>query len=133
MKRSSSRIRSKKARKQRKELYNLPAHRRRKQISAHLCEELLLKYNVRAIPVRKGDTVKILRGGTGIKGVENKVATIDTKHMKITVEGVTIAKSDKKQVALSLDPSNVLLTKLDLSDPLRREKLDSLARTGAEE
>ena len=50
-----------KTRKQRKILFNRPQHQKRKAISAHLVEELLLKYDKRRLPVIKGDTVKVMR------------------------------------------------------------------------
>ena len=40
-----------KTRKQRKMLFNRPQHQKRKAISAHLVEELLLKYDKRSLPV----------------------------------------------------------------------------------
>lgn len=108
-------------RKQRKMRYNAPIHRRRKMIASHLAEDLMLKYNKRSVPVKKGDTVKIIRGS--LKGHIGKVASVDTKKMKITVEGATIAKADKSQVARPIDPSNVIITHLDLSDPWRSKKI----------
>lgn len=108
-------------RKQRKMRYNAPIHRRRKMIASHLAEDLMLKYNKRSVPVKKGDTVKIIRGS--LKGHIGKVASVDTKKMKITVEGATAAKADKSQVARPIDPSNVIITHLDLSDPWRSKKI----------
>ena len=52
-------------------------HQRRRMISAHLDSALIREYNVRSLPVRKGDTVKIVRGSKDLKGTENKVASID--------------------------------------------------------
>lgn len=108
-------------RKQRKMRYNAPIHRRRKMIASHLAEDLMLKYNKRSVPVKKGDTVKIIRGG--LKGHVGKVASVDTRKIKIRVEGATIAKADKSQVARPIDPSNVIITHLDLSDPWRSKKI----------
>ena len=109
-------------RKQRKMRYNAPIHRRRKMIASHLAEDLMLKYNKRSVPVKKGDTIKIIRGG--LKGHIGKVASVDTRKMKITVEGATVAKADKSQVARPIDPSNVIITHLDLSDPWRSKKIE---------
>ncbi len=108
-------------RKERKTLYNLPVHKRRAQISAHLDETLLLKYNTRSAVVRKGDTVRIMRGE--YKGTSGKVIGVNTRTRKVTVDGVTVTKAKATQVARPLDPSNLVITKLDLTDPLRREKL----------
>ncbi len=117
---------SKSPRKQRKILRNMPLHRRGRLISAHLTEELRKMYGVRSLTVRKGDTVEVVRGS--FKGHINKVASVDRKRGLLHIEGVTIAKSDEKQVAKPIHPSNVILTKLDTSDPLRKKKLDELAK-----
>nr|AJS13105.1 large subunit ribosomal protein L24 [uncultured archaeon] len=112
-------------RKQRKALYNAPWQKRRRLMSAHLSEEYLedKKRDLpRAVPVRKGDVVKIMRGDDS--GKEGKVATIDYRALRITVEGVTHAKSDGKQVAKSIHPSNVLIVKLDETDPLRLRRFE---------
>lgn len=111
-------------RKQRKTWFNAPLHTRRKQIASHLAENLILKYNRRALPVVKGDIVKVMRGA--FRGHEDRIASVDLKLRKVTVEGVTITKADGKKKAKPVDPSNLLITKLNLTDKLRR---DRLART----
>jgi large subunit ribosomal protein L24 len=108
-------------RKQRKAMYNTPLHQRRKQIASHLSEELLLKYNLRTVPVVTGDEVKIMRGGS--KGKTGKVVEVDTKKRRVVVEGVTHKKADGTDVALPLDASNLLVTKLNLEDKRRRTKI----------
>ncbi len=115
-----------KPRKVRKEIYNAPEHKRRKMVSSHLSDELIGKYGIRSLPVRKGDTVKIVRGLW--KGTEGKVSGVDLKKMAISVEGVLISKADKKQVPRWIHASNVIITKLDLSDKIRYEKLKNIAK-----
>lgn len=110
-------------RKQRKARYDAPLHVRRKQLASHLSEELLLKYNTRSIPVVTGDEVKVLRGSH--KGETGKVVDVDTKHRNLIIEGVTVKKADGTDVPRPVDPSNVLLTKLNLDDERRRDKLGS--------
>ena len=51
-----------KPRKQRKYNYNAPLHLRGSQLHVHLSKELRQKHGVRALRVRVGDTVKVLRG-----------------------------------------------------------------------
>ena len=114
---------STKARKQRKAFYNAPSHIRRKNISSHLSEELQKEYKLRSLQVIKGDTVKVMRGDEEILGIEGKVAAVITKTGRVTVEGVTIAKADGTQIARPVHASKVMITKLDLSDPKRKEKL----------
>ena len=124
---------SKKARKQRLSIMTAPQHKRRKMMSARLAPEYLNKkgkWYPRAVPVRKGDTVVVLRGNKDIKGQEGKVASVDYGAMRITIEGLTQAKADKSMVARKIHPSNVMITKLDESDPWRRRKLEELANRG---
>jgi len=115
-------MKSIKARKQRKAFYNAPLHQKRKQISSHLEENLLLKYDRRRIPVVKGDTVRVMRGIH--KGHEDKITQVHVKDTLVDVEGVTITKADGKKVAKSIHPSNLLITKLNLTDKWRRETLE---------
>ena len=115
-------MKSVKARKQRKELYNAPLHKKRKWISAHLKENLLLKYDKRAVPVVKGDTVKVMRGS--FKGHEDKIAHVNVKKGYIEIEGIILTKADGKKIAKPVHASNVIITKLNLTDKWRRKKLE---------
>jgi large subunit ribosomal protein L24 len=117
---------STKARKQRKARANAPLHKKERMVAAHLDASLIKEYNVRSVTVRKGDTVKIIRGAKEFKTGEAKVASVDLKKMKIIVENITIPKADGTQKQKPIDPSDVVITKLDLSDPWRKEKLDKL-------
>lgn len=117
---------STKARKQRKARAHAPLHKKRRMVAAHLDSTLMREYNVRSLTVRKGDTVKVLRGGEGSKGTESKVAKVDLAECKIIIENVTVAKADGTLKQKAVDPSDVVITKLDLSDPWRKEKLEGL-------
>jgi len=115
-------MKSVKARKQRKAFYNAPLHKKQKSIASHLEENLLLKYDQRSVPLITGDTVKVMRGV--FKGHEDKVAKIHVKDYRVEVEGVTITKADGKKIAKPLHPSNLLITKLNLTDKWRRNNLE---------
>ncbi|MET1159408.1 MAG: 50S ribosomal protein L24 [Thermoprotei archaeon] len=104
--------------KQRKALYNAPLHKLRKLFNAPLSKELREKYGVKRLPVRVGDVVKIMRGDW--KGHEGKVVKVDTKRVRIYVEGVQIKKADGTPVYYPIHPSKVMIIKLDLSDKWRR-------------
>jgi len=117
---------STKAGKQRKARAEAPLHKRKRMVSAHLSSALMSEYNVRSVGVRKGDTVKMLRGAKDFKVSEAKVASVDLKSCKIIVENVTVPKADGTQKQKPVDPSDVEITKLDLSDSWRKEKLDKL-------
>jgi ribosomal protein L24 len=58
------------------------------------------------------------------KGTNGKVLTIDATKRKVTVDGVTNKKADGTEVPLPVDPSNLLITKLNLEDNRRRAKLE---------
>jgi large subunit ribosomal protein L24 len=112
---------SRQPRKQRRAQAHAPAHQARKLLSGHLDGDLIIKYNRRSLPVVLGDTVKVLRGG--YRGHTEKVILVDTGARKIHVEGVTILQADGTKVPRPVDPSNVVITKLNLADSRRREKL----------
>ena len=65
-------------------------------MSCHLNKELKTKYDVRSIPVRKGDTVKIMRGT--LKGKEGKVMTVYRKKWAIHIEKVVREKTNGKHI-----------------------------------
>ena len=101
---------SSKARNQRKMRANAPAHIKRKMLSSHLSADLQKEYGKRSARVCLGDTVMIVRGGEGIRGVEGKVIGVMTDEGRITVEGVTINQADNTAVARPVHASNVIIT-----------------------
>ena len=113
-------------RKVRKAYYDAPLHQRKHSIRAHLDDELLVKYNARNIAVRRGDTVKVMRGG--YRGHVGKISNVDTKNRRLYIEKVTSVKADGKEKPRPIHPSNVLVTKLELSDPWRKEKLEKRSK-----
>ena len=120
---------SKKPRSQRGKVHKAPLHRRRKMIAAHLGSKYLedaKRYYPRSAALRKGDTVRVIRGS--FAGHVGKVEAVDTRSMRITVDGATIAKADGTQIAVKIHPSNVVITKLDLSDPIRKKKFEGISK-----
>ncbi|MBU0762581.1 MAG: 50S ribosomal protein L24 [Candidatus Altiarchaeota archaeon] len=112
---------SQQARKQRKWRANAPLHKRQKMVSAPLSEEIKKKYKRNALPVRKKDTVKIMRGN--MRGHTGEVVRVDLKTLKIFVHGVTAKKADGKDKERPIDPSNVQIIELSEEDKKRREVL----------
>jgi len=108
-------------RKQRKQLYNAPLHKRYKIFSAPLSLGLKKSHGVSTLPVRSGDTVKIMRGER--KGIEGKVAGVDRTKYRISIEGVTREKVDGTATPVPIHPSKVMITNLNLDDKWRREIL----------
>ncbi|MEM0006999.1 MAG: 50S ribosomal protein L24 [Candidatus Bathyarchaeia archaeon] len=108
--------------KQRKMLFQAPDHIRYKHFSAPLSPELRKSYGTRSLPVRSGDTVRVLRGDH--KGFEGKVARVDRKKFKIYIEGLTREKVDGSTVFVPIHPSKVMITKLNLDDKWRKKILE---------
>lgn len=109
-------------RKQRKWLANAPIHKRRKMLGARLSNDLQEKYKRRSMPVRRGDTVKIVRGE--FKGSIGEVTRVNPKSYRIYISGVTIKKANGRDVERAITPSNVLITELFMEDKERREMLE---------
>jgi len=103
-------------------LFNAPAHLRHKLMAAPLSPELLAQKGIKALPVRKGDTVRIQRGDH--KGFEGKVSRVDLKEYRIYLEGLTREKVDGTTVFVALHPSKVMIRNLNLDDKLRKAVLE---------
>ena len=113
---------SKQVRKQRKYRARAPLHIKQKFLSAHLIKELAKKHGRRSIRVRKGDIVKVMRGE--FKKHTGKVERVFTKKSKVQVEGVRMIKKDGTKIPYLIDPSNLMIITLDLTDKRRQIKLE---------
>ncbi len=120
---------SKQPRKQRLAHYTAPYHRRHREMSAPIDRGLRERQlsrgfmYPRAIPVRKGDRVMIVRG-EGKTGSASKIAKIDRKARKVYVEGFTYFKSDGTELQRPIDASNLVIINPDWSDVRRRKLLN---------
>ncbi len=103
-------------------LFQAPDHIRYKHFAALLAPELRKSYGTRSLPVRSGDTVRVMRGDH--KGFEGKVARVDRKKFRIHVEGLTREKVDGSTVFVPIHPSKVMITKLNLDDKWRKKILE---------
>ena len=108
---------SKQPRKQRKALYNAPAHARGKHLSASLSKDLRAKVGKRSLPIRTGDKVSVVRGD--FKGHEGEVLSVDYTSYKVSIEDVTLSKPDGTATFLPVDPSNLVIIEADLKDDRR--------------
>src|SRR2546428_13218961 len=100
----------------------------KRRVSAHLADDLKTRYSTRAVPIRKGDSVRVLRGE--FAGLEGKVDTIDRPHSRVFVEGMTREKTaGGKPSRLSDHPSKAILTNLNLPDKWRTSPLEDKAKT----
>jgi large subunit ribosomal protein L24 len=108
--------------KQRKRLFNAPAHIRHKLMSAPLSHELTASKGAKTLPVRKGDTILIKRGDN--KGFEGKVSRVDLKAFRIYIEGLTREKVDGTNIFIPIHPSKVEIRNLNLDDKWRKNILE---------
>ncbi len=109
-------------RKQRKYIYNAPLHVRQKLVHVHLSGELRQKHGTRSVQLRKGDKVKILRGQ--FAGKEGKVERLSLKRGKVFITGIEQIKKDGSKLPFPLQPSNLMITVLELQDKKRKQKLE---------
>jgi len=117
--------------KQRLMRFNAPLHRLGKLLSVHLSKELRERYGARSLPVRKGDTVAIVRGD--FKGVEGDVIRVDRGRQFVYVQGVTRQSAEGTQVSVPIRPANLVLRKVKTDDKWRQKILDRKAQSGGVE
>jgi large subunit ribosomal protein L24 len=105
---------------ERKRYHAEKIHRKKSRLHVHLSKELRgkLKIRKRAVLVRKGDTVKVMRGPE--KGKEGKVADVSVLRRKVFLEGISVKNARGREIPLPLEPSNLLLISLE-STPERKE------------
>lgn len=111
-----------KPKKQRRMLFQAPDHIRYKHFAAPLSPELKASHGAKAVPVRSGDTVHIMRGD--YKGFEGKITRVDRKKYRIYVEGLKREKADGTTIFVPIHPSKVMITDLNLEDKWRRQILE---------
>ncbi|MBU4143205.1 50S ribosomal protein L24 [Patescibacteria group bacterium] len=116
---SSSWIKSKQPRKQRKYRHNAPLHIRQKLVSAHLSKELHKKHNKRSINLKKGDGVKISRGQ--FRNKTGKIEEVNLKKTVVYVSGIEVVKRDGTKTRYPIHPSNLIVTELDIGDKMRNK------------
>ena len=114
--------------KQRKRFFQAPDHIRHRCFTASLSPELRASHDVNALPIRKGDTVRIMRGDH--EGFEGKVNQVDTRKYRVYVEGLTREKVDGTTIFLSVHPSKIMITDLTLEDKWRKQVLERKRTTG---
>lgn len=94
-------------------------------MSSGLSKELRAKYNVRSLPIRKDDEVKVMRGQ--FKGYEGRVTQVYRRKWVIHIERVTRNKVNGQTIQVGIAPSNVVITKVKLD----KDRLALLERKAA--
>lgn len=112
---------STKPRKQRIFRLHAPKHVTGKFMHSTLAKTLRTKHGMRAIRVRTGDSVKVMRGR--FSGKEGKVQRIDMKHCKVLIDKMEMQKKDGSKTLYPIDPSNLMITELNTDDKKRLKRL----------
>jgi large subunit ribosomal protein L24 len=120
-------LKTKKPSKQRRKIAFATEKEILKMMKVRLSEKLREKYGVRTVSIRKGDSVKILRGD--FAGIEGKIIETDRRNQKVIVEGVTKEKVSGEQMRVPVHVSNVEMTTMDTGDRWRSEKFEKKTET----
>ncbi len=113
-------IESSKPKKQREYLYSKPLHKRQKDLSGHLSKKLRQALGKRSLQLRKGDTVRVMKGAK--RNSEGKIMSVDYKKSIVCIEKLTRKKTDGTEIPLQFKACNLLVTDVDRSDSRRFKK-----------
>ncbi|MFW9807271.1 MAG: 50S ribosomal protein L24 [Candidatus Thorarchaeota archaeon] len=105
---------SKSPRKQRQKVRSAVHHEKKNMLKCRLDEFLQEEYGLRSLVVKKGDLVRIMRGQ--FRDTESKVTKVSYRKGVVYLDSTTITKSDGKEAAVPVHPSNLMLVKLELDD-----------------
>jgi ribosomal protein uL24 len=109
-------------RRQRKALYTASTFERRLRMTVPLSRDLRRRFRARSLPVRKGDTVRVLSGS--FVGREERVAKVDRRSYAVILDNVTLKTGEDKLKPLPIRTSHLVITRLNLSDAWRRRVLN---------
>ena len=91
-------------------------------MKVHLAKDLRKKYKLRSILLKKGDKVKILRGQK--KNHVGDVDRLNLKTSKVFLTGMEITKKDGSKTTPPVNPTNLIITELNLDDKMRQKTLE---------
>src|SRR3989338_4746470 len=97
-------------RKQRLHQRNAPLHAKGAFLASHLSKELSAKHKRRALRVRKGDKVLVLRGEH--KGKSGRVERVDVKQTRVFIASIELTRRDGTKSLISFHPSKLLIQEL---------------------
>ncbi len=106
--------------KQRKYRENAPLHIKHRLLSVNLSKDLKKRYSTRNLEIRKGDTVKVLRGQ--YKNKSGVINNVNLKKLKVSVDGIEKVRKDGTKTFYPFDPSNLQITELFVDDKKRKLK-----------
>lgn len=90
-------------------------------LTVNLSKDLRKKHGRRNIVVRKGDTVKVMRGKH--KKTQAKVNQVSVKKGYVILENVQVKKQDGSMASIKMRPSNLQIVELNLEDNKRKKGL----------
>ena len=116
--------------KQRNRISKATTFHKHKLMSVRLSTDLKKKYDVKKMPVRKGDTVYVTSGD--FVGTEGKVSEADYKNQKLTIEGVLREKADKSKIMYPIHVSNLVIRRFGKVGEKRKAILERRAKKALE-
>ncbi len=110
-------VKSSKPKKQRKFYHSKPLHMKQSGLSAQLDKKLRKEIGTKSIPLRKGDTVKVVTGAK--KGNTGKITAVNYRKRIVFIEKIIRKKANGEEIPLPINASNLLLVEVDRSDSRR--------------
>jgi len=103
--------------KQRKRLYDVIYHHKRNILTAPLDKRLFSSIGKKKLPIRKGDTVKIMTGDN--KGKTGKIEKVDYTKERVFIKDIKRSNNRGQEKLLPFVASNLLITDVVLTDTRR--------------
>ena len=113
-----------KRRAQRKKQLSAPSSIKRRLMSCHLAKSLREEHKLRALPIKRGDEVKILKGK--FKGKSGKVVQVYRRRNVIYVDKIQREKQNGQTVFFPIRPSYCVIEKL-LNNKDRKKTIERRA------
>ena len=110
---------------QRKKQLGATSSVKRKLMSCNLTKALRTEHKIRSLPIKRGDTVKILKGKA--KGREGKVVQVYRKRNVIYVDKCQREKNNGQTVFLPIRPCYCVIT----SPILNKDRTETIKRNAA--
>jgi large subunit ribosomal protein L24 len=108
---------SSKPKKQRRFHYRKALDRKQHSLAGHLAKPLREKLGMRSVSLRKGDSVKVMRGKK--RGSSGKLTGVDYGKGVVFIESVVRKKANGEEIPLPVQASNLLVTELNADDARR--------------
>jgi large subunit ribosomal protein L24 len=121
-----SKMKTKNPTKQRNRISKGTTFHKHKLMSVRLSTDLRGKYNVKRMPVRKGDSVYVTAGD--FVGTEGKVLTADYNNQRVTIDGIAKEKADKSKIMYPIHVSKLVIRRFGKVGQKRKVILERRAK-----